>query len=238
MGRRVRDLSLCVLVVALATACGSKTTTTAPSAVPAGLTTADVAQLGAAISAAISGPIAQALAAGIAPRVGAAAPATGEFPLSPHSTAIKPAALTPLAGTVGCPDAGSITLSGSVDVEVSSGGTGSTNLSSQIGFLSCSSQAIPLRGNPTLGMDVQFNFVSAQLVNPGAMHLTNGIAFTLKGTDGTAAFGCSIAIDVRTFVFTYSGNVTLEYPTGKNTTVVPCQAFLAAQYAAAPAALR
>jgi hypothetical protein len=62
------------------------------------------------------------------------------------------------------------------------------------------------------------------------MHLTNGIAFTLRGVDGTAAFACSIGIDVTTFVFTYSGNVTVDYPAGKGETVVPCQAFLAAQF--------
>jgi hypothetical protein len=135
-----------------------------------------------------------------------------------------------------CSDGGTAGLTGTVNQNVGqTGGTSSLNANLTITFSKCTSNGVELDG--TLSSSGQItanntNTSAAVVVNPVTFTLTGSSTFILNGVTGTSAFSCSNSVNVNVQAgtlsgITSSGNATLQYPTGQNTTTVPCSGFSA-----------
>lgn len=131
----------------------------------------------------------------------------------------------PFSGTAACDSGGSITVNGSFTDSTNSRGTGPVSMSMTVGFSSCVENGVRLQGNPNLTFGGTFNFSNFAIVNPATFNLGGGFLFTLDGITGSATYNCSDSINVNTFTVSESGNVTLQYPTGQNSTALSCSAF-------------
>jgi hypothetical protein len=138
---------------------------------------------------------------------------------------VHPESTTPIGASAACPESGTISVSGTVTDNTNSNGSGSAGLNIQIGFSSCRSAGILIQGNPSLSITAQVNLSDFNLVNPATFTLGGGITFVLNNVTGSASFNCAGGIDVNTFSVSESGNVTLQYPSGQNTTTVSCSGF-------------
>ena len=192
-------------------ACGSSPTS------PATLSQADITSISNAVAPAVSLALASlgnSLSTFSAKHAGSSA-----LRLRPESTTV------PISGTSPCPSSGSTTLNGSFVDSTNANGTGAATINMQIGFSNCVSSGVVLQGNPNMTVTGSFNFTNGNLVNPATFALGGGITFTLNGQTGSATFACTDSINVSTYAFTETGNVTLQYPTGKNTSTTSCLAF-------------
>jgi hypothetical protein len=140
-------------------------------------------------------------------------------------TPIQPMSTTPISASTACPESGTATVSGTVDDNTNSSGSGSANVNFQIGFSNCRSAGIVIQGRPSLSFDVQFKFSQFNIVNPAHVRVGGAITFVLDNVAGSASFNCAGTVDLDTYAVNESGNVTLQYPEGQHTTAVACSAF-------------
>jgi hypothetical protein len=138
---------------------------------------------------------------------------------------VHPESTQTISGSAACPQSGTVSVTGVLTDNTNSSGTGTAGINMQIGFSNCSSAGIILRGNPNMTLGAQYKFSNFQLVNPLTFTMGGGISFVLDGVNGTIAFNCSGNIDVNSFAVSEAGTVTLQYPTGQNTTTMSCASF-------------
>jgi hypothetical protein len=136
----------------------------------------------------------------------------------------------PINVSQACADAGTAGMTGTVSV--SPGATFSLNANLSITFSKCTSSGVELDG--TLSSVGQVNGVNTNLasviVNPVTFTISGTSTFLLNNVTGSSAFNCSNSVNVNSQTgavsgVTASGNATLQFPTGQNSTSVPCSAF-------------
>jgi len=140
----------------------------------------------------------------------------------------------PINVSQACSDSGTAGLTGTVNQNVGpTGGTSSLNASLTITFSKCTSGGVELDGTLSSSGQINANNTNtpaAAIVNPVTFTLSGSSTFILNGVTGTSAFSCSNSVNVNLQAGTLSaitstGNATLQYPTGQNTTSVPCSGF-------------
>jgi hypothetical protein len=130
-----------------------------------------------------------------------------------------------------CPDAGTVGTTGTASLVSSSGTKETVGANLAITFSKCTAGGVELDG--TLAGMGQLNIDTSTaniVVNPVTFTISGTSTFIVNGVTGTTVFACSNGLNVNlsagnTSGITSTGNVTLQYPTGQNTTTVPCSGF-------------
>jgi hypothetical protein len=130
-----------------------------------------------------------------------------------------------------CTDAGTVGTTGTASLVSSSGTKDTVGANLVITFSKCTSAGVELDG--TLSGMGQLNVDTSTaniVVNPVTFTISGTSTFILNSVTGTTAFACSNSLTVdlsagTTSGITSTGNATLQYPTGQNTTTVPCSGF-------------
>jgi hypothetical protein len=126
-----------------------------------------------------------------------------------------------------CPDSGTVNITATFTTTMN-GASISTSTTGPIGFSNCSSGGVQLQGSLAEGAQVQL--VNLMVVNPSPFTITGSASFVLNCVTGSISFNWSNTLTIAsvtplTTVVSASGNATLQYPMGQNTTTAPCQAF-------------
>jgi hypothetical protein len=137
----------------------------------------------------------------------------------------------PVSVSQPCTDAGTAGTTGTVSAVSSSGTKGTVGANLAITFSKCTSGGVELDG--TLSGMGQLNVDTSTaniVVNPVTFTISGTSTFILNSVTGSTAFACSNSLTVDLNAGTTSGiastgNATLQYPTGQNTTTVPCSGF-------------
>jgi hypothetical protein len=156
------------------------------------------------------------------------------------STAVTNALLTSIANlqssassvdvTAPCPQGGSARAFGPIKATVDSTGTnGNVTATSTLTYSSCAVAAVVLNGGP-LTIQGQLNVVASTIQSPVTYTISGTHDFTVDGVQGTISFTCTsnLFVDPTTLMPTSvvaTGTVSLQYPTGQNTTALSCQTF-------------
>ena len=189
---------------------------------PSGLSAADLTKVTSAVGEVVFLAIGQALSAMSGSSAARVHQPAGLIP----TIAPGPGEVSPVNVTTGCPDSGTAAVSGNVTSTVNDSGTGTGSFSMAVTFANCSAEGIFVQGNPNVTVAGQINLLNFALVNPVPLTLGSGALFTLNSQDGSMEFNCTISMDASTFVSTATGNVTVQYPRGKNGSAVPCSQFV------------
>jgi hypothetical protein len=129
-----------------------------------------------------------------------------------------------------CQDGGTAHAFGPVTITSDAAGTGgSIAVDTSLVYATCTIGGTVLDGGP-LEIKGQLNVVASTIQQPVQFTITGSHTFVVDGVTGSVAFSCnsSLTIDRNTFAPTAliaTGNASLQYPTGQNPTMAPCQTF-------------
>jgi hypothetical protein len=126
-----------------------------------------------------------------------------------------------------CPDSGTVNITAMLTA-VMAGASVSTSTTGPIGFSNCSGGGVQLQGSLLEGAQVQVT--NLEVVNPSPFTITGSTTFVVNGVTGSISFNCTnsltfVSVTPLKTVVSASGNATLQYPVGQNTTTAPCAAF-------------
>jgi hypothetical protein len=130
-----------------------------------------------------------------------------------------------------CTDSGTANATGPVTAVSNSGTKGTVGANLVLTFSKCTSGGVVLDGTLSGVGQLTIDTSTANIVvNPVTFTISGTSGFTLNGITGTTTFACSNSLMVDLNAKTQSGiastgNATLQYPTGQNSTTVPCSGF-------------
>ena len=215
---RMLGISVAVACVVATGACGSSGGSSPTQPSPSPLTQAQITSLEAAFTSVENSQLSQQVFTQIFSEIKAAY-VTG-------STATS----FPVNTSQACADAGTAGVTGTVSISPGAMFSLSSNL--MITFSKCTSGGVELDGTlPSMGQINGVNTDTASvIVNPVTFTISGSSTFVLNNVTGTSAFSCSNSVNVNSQTgvvsgTTSTGNVTLQYPTGQNSTSVPCSGF-------------